>query len=571
MEVKHFSHDHSLTFNEMPRDNAKQFNCYACEQSISGPFYDCKRCLFFLHESCVELPQDLTHFCHPKHPLILRPNPPTSYSNCVCDICRKDCTRFIYHCSSCKFDVDINCALVVRNIQQRVEHTCHQHQLIPLQKLALFLCDACGTEHKGSSYLCTSCGFWAIQQCVSLPTTIKLRENCHSHPLKLTYYVPYECDCKICHMPIYRRHWIYGCHECRYLTHVNCLTPEIQDCKANVEDQDNGLSPISLPMPDECVDPVTQFIKDVKLEGNYREEIDIVNNSHKHPLTFFDDQVEDQEFSASKQPLWNIKTRKDKRCNGCQQTISIPFYYCAQCNFSLHQWCAELPKELWHPIHPEHPLQLITDSPLDGMTYECECCCSCTNGYVFGCTSCKFYLDIKCVSLPRTIKHDSHKDLLGLRPIKSECSACGERIRFGYECDICKYNLDIGCALLPWTIKHRYDEHPFALIYGASSLDQVDDEYYCEICEKKVHSEYWFYHCHDCDQSLHTECIRPAWWLFSSKYAKGAGHGHCFKVILRSTYNTYDICGENCEAFEDLLVECSVCRYVDSLLVFGKA
>ncbi|XAR68567.1 hypothetical protein NMG60_11003741 [Bertholletia excelsa] len=514
MEFKHSSHDHSLTFSEIPGENAKQFNCYAC--------------------SCAELPQELTHPCHPEHAVILHPNPPTTYFRfrCICDVCRKICTRFIYHCSTCKFDVDINCALMVHNIQQKVQHTGHQHQLIPLHKPAFFFCDACGIEHKGSSYLCTTCGFWANQQCVLSPKTIKLRENYHLHPLTLIYSVPYEyyyhymSHCQICHERIYRRQWIYVCDKCQYLVHVNCATSEIQDsmietktedssseqprdCKTNNEDQDNEINPISLPMPDESIDLVTQFIKDVKLEGNCREELDIINNSHEHPLFFFDNQVEDEGLSGSQQPLWNIEKRKGEQCHGCQRTISVPFYYCAQCNFSLHQWCAKLPKELWHPTHPEHSLLLITERPSYRWFYNCASCESRPDMYVFGCTKCEFYLDIKCASLPRTIKHEAHKHLLALRQILSECSACGGDVNFGYECDICKYNLHIGCGLLPRTIKHRYDEHPFALIYGASSLDQVDDEYYCEICEEEVNSEYWFYHCHHCDQSLHMKCIRP--------------------------------------------------------------
>ncbi|XAR67954.1 hypothetical protein NMG60_11002910, partial [Bertholletia excelsa] len=539
-------HDHSLIFNEMPTNN---MNCYACEQPISGPLYDCKRCLFFLHKSCAELPRELTHPYHPEHALILRPNPPTNYACCRCDVCSEICTRFIYHCSTCKFDVDINCALVVHNVQQRVQQACHQHELTPLHKPALFFCDACGTEHKGPSYLCTTCGFWANEQCVSLPTTIKLRDNHHPHPLILTYSIPYEYyryipRCNICHVSIYRRHWTYGCHECQYWVHVYCATPEIQDCKANIKVSDNEFHPISLPMPDESVDLVTQFIKDITLEGTYRGELDIINNSHQHPLIFFDNQVEDEQ------------------CHGCQQTISVPFYYCAQCNFSLHQWCAELPKELWHPIHPEHPLLLITERPLDDVFYACAFCSLHTDGYVFGCTKCKFYLDIKCTSLPRIIKHEAHKHPLALRKTYSKCNACRSHRGFGYECDTCKYNLDVGCVLLPRTIKHRYDEHPFVLIYGVSSLDQVDDEYYCEICEGKVDSDYWFYHCHECNQSLHMGCIRPTWWHFDRGHLKVAEHSHYLKFGCRLPDNSpCSICGKHEEDSLSLIWECLVCRF----------
>ncbi|KAL7248454.1 hypothetical protein ACSBR2_003229 [Camellia fascicularis] len=233
MELEHFSHDHPLilkTEHMYDDDGVVIISCYACEQLIiSGQsYYGCNHCWYFLHKSCAALPDKITYPSHLEHPLTLFSNP--AYDSC-CDVCGETCNRFIYHCSRCKFDVDLKCASVAYSIQQRIEHKSHkQHQLISLQKPAMFLCYACGTKHEGTSYLCTTCGFWVNQDCAdSLPSTIKLTN--HPHPLTLIYSFPfkyYKSCCAICDKKVYRRNWIYYC-ECRYFVHVNCATLETEE------------------------------------------------------------------------------------------------------------------------------------------------------------------------------------------------------------------------------------------------------------------------------------------------------------------------------------------------------
>jgi hypothetical protein len=37
--------------------------------------------------------------------------PPSHYIlGCICDLCKKTCESFVYHCSVCKFDLHIKCA-----------------------------------------------------------------------------------------------------------------------------------------------------------------------------------------------------------------------------------------------------------------------------------------------------------------------------------------------------------------------------------------------------------------------------------------------------------------------------
>ncbi|THG13144.1 hypothetical protein TEA_016826 [Camellia sinensis var. sinensis] len=195
-------------------------------------------------------------------------------------------------------------------------------------------------------------------------------------------------------------------------------------------------------------------------------------------------------------------------CDGRTLPILAPFYRCSKCNFTLHECCAKLPSKMKHLIRPYHLFILnrwqskYPDIPL--MCHACEMSCK---GLLPGCVSCDFFNDITCASiLLGSIMHNTHPYLLTPSEIAiGICTACHKRISgYGLVCDICNFKLHTQCAVLPLTVRHRYDKHPFFLRdYGN------EDEYYCEICEGEIKPNCWFYHCGDCNQDLHTECIRP--------------------------------------------------------------
>ncbi|KAI8015766.1 hypothetical protein LOK49_LG05G00360 [Camellia lanceoleosa] len=614
MELEHFSHDHplilytELMYDGDDDDGVAKISCYACEQLIIScqSYYGCNRCWFFLHKSCAELPKKITHPSHLEHPLALFSNP--TY-NSGCDFCGESCNRFIYQCSPCKFDVHLKCASVAYSIQKRIEHKSHtQHQLISLQKPAMFFCDACGTKHEGTSYLCTTCGFWVNQHCAdSLPSTIKLTN--HPHPLTLIYSMPFEYDgpwanCAICGEQVYRRNWVYYCSdsECKYFVHVNCATSETEryieykselnlvdsgittsntklsrECKADTKGEIFDPNLINLPMPNEFDDLVTQFIKGIRLQGMYEGATKIQHGSHRHPLIFFDKQLDSESCSTgNKLPLLNEVMKNDKKCKGCARTISAPFFYCAKCNFFLHEWCAELPIELRHPCHPEHPLLLTKKFHLFG----CTCCGSDSISFIFRCTTCEYSIDCKCASLPRIIRHKAHKHTLALRQTWSaRCSACNDVYhRCAFVCDPCNLNICVGCAVLPDTVSHRYDKHPFTLTYSPPLKDpNVDEEYYCEICEGEINPKLWFYHCQMTDQSLHTLCIRPIDWNPNVKRIE-FHHHHPHHLLRRAQIpkensaiqSPCSQCGEYFRNDSHMYYECPRCSFFLYRCSFSK-
>ena len=120
MDLLHFSHDHPLIFNKVSKGH---FWCDGCGEEIKGSRYSCSKCNFDLHKSCAELPLELQHPIHLEHPLILHKTPPYNGKTCTCKGCKSPCKWFVYHCSLCKFDLDVKCVSLPLTIKTEI----HEH------------------------------------------------------------------------------------------------------------------------------------------------------------------------------------------------------------------------------------------------------------------------------------------------------------------------------------------------------------------------------------------------------------------------------------------------------------
>ncbi|XP_019191920.1 PREDICTED: uncharacterized protein LOC109186409 [Ipomoea nil] len=107
--MKHFSHPHELHLIEVPTQNT-QSNCSACEVYLFGQCYACKRCNFFLHKSCSDLPQSTHHKSHPRHALTLTLFSPPQHAAAQCDTCGDACDGLAYSCRLCNFHLHSRCA-----------------------------------------------------------------------------------------------------------------------------------------------------------------------------------------------------------------------------------------------------------------------------------------------------------------------------------------------------------------------------------------------------------------------------------------------------------------------------
>ena len=221
MELQHFSDDHPLIFSAV---TASGFTCDGCGESIKGSRYSCRKCDFDLHPSCAELPRELQHPIHSKHPLILHKTPPYDGKTCTCSVCNLPCKWFVYNCTHCKFNLDIKCA----SLRFIPGAETHDHQLTHFREFISFTCDFCGKEGMGMPYLCGICGFWVHRTCASLPRMLKHIR--HKHPLNLTYSLKDNYSkhrlCQFCVKKVDTNYGVYYCSSCDYVAHLDCATDE---------------------------------------------------------------------------------------------------------------------------------------------------------------------------------------------------------------------------------------------------------------------------------------------------------------------------------------------------------
>ena len=534
MELQHFSDDHPLIFSAV---TASGFTCDGCGESIKGSRYSCRKCDYDLHPSCAELPRELQHPIHSKHPLILHKTPPYDGKTCTCSVCNLPCKWFVYNCTHCKFNLDIKCASLrfIPGAETR------DHQLTHFRKFISFTCDFCGKEGMGMPYLCGICGFWVHRTCASLPRMLKHIR--HKHPLKLTYSLKDNYSkhrlCQFCVKKVDTNYGIYYCSSCDYVAHLDCATDE-NGIDENFMQESKGEEPTEL----------SYIVKKTKVgEDKIIVPIEIKHLYHDHDLQLIDE-------------LQNYEI-----CDGCVRSIFPPFYSCTQCSFVLHKSCAELSHIKQHPLH-QHPLTLELSRP-QFRWYRCHACQFQSNGFIYNCHECDFVLDVSCslISELDTLTHIGHEHPLIFSSTTNDekCSACDSKGRI-FRCTKCEFTLNFGCATLPHTVKYKQHEHPFTLSY---IVEDDSGEYYCDICEKeRDHPKHWFYYCKKCNYPAHVKCIfeKPSYYSwedhrnikFGSTYISTV-HQHPLTFVqeTKDGFHHCNRCGNPCH---DIAYACAMCN-----------
>ncbi|KAD4586391.1 hypothetical protein E3N88_23992 [Mikania micrantha] len=542
-QLDHFSHEHVLSLVQL---QPRQENYNKEDEDEDGMIFGCKDCNYSLHKFCAQLPKtEQNHPLHPGHDLTLSQEYQLSDpdfklegkfdSNWMCEVCNIErCGFYNYHCYICKFTMDIICANMS---EQKMNHPSHPHQLQRYFSRMISSCYACGDEHSGTFFHCTTCSWFRIHlDCCLLPAKLLIQQFTdgsfsHSHKLTLSFSFPYIerkakflPDCRVCECSFYFNKWLYRCDRCRYYAHVRCATSRKDAFMSyltyagpgktykNFKDDDHS-NLIRCPFSDESFNLLMHhFINKGKLP--IKGKIDGNMFSHEHPLVLFDTQESLLDRSVS---LHDPVKRVQLLCDGCVRPITdIPFYKCSQhsCDFVLHEWCTRLPSEIQdHHDHPEHTLVLLQKAPTDFFgVFWCEICDLPCNGFAYGCTQCEYYVDVNCGFIPDVITHEAHPNhlLQRYKPsilARQGCKACFRYPKkIGYYCPPCDFFLDNYCALLlPGTIRHTFDKHPLSLRYDPA--ENHASEYFCEICEDEFDPIFkWFYHCSTCASSMHTVC-----------------------------------------------------------------
>ncbi|KAL7176387.1 hypothetical protein ACSBR2_029844 [Camellia fascicularis] len=472
-----------------------------------------------------------------------------------------------------------------------VEHCNHPHPLTPSKKKGdgeEIVCNRCCRKILGSAYCCRNCSFFLHIVCLKPPTWSRFPQY-HHHPLFTLRLTPIKeendddeeeifckgcCQkivgsaiCSICKKRLNTNFWFYSCKICGYDVHVNCRTKtKFRESNTTIKIEDLDMATlIHLPLlPNESVNLIAQFVKQMNLDDNNRE-VKLEQFSHSHPLTLCNLDNDDL-LSGSELSILN-KQNIDKICDVCVQPINASFYNCNQCNFFVHEWCSKLADKFRLVRNEIFNCYGCATRDCIGFQFSLEYWDSGDPRY-------GYQLDVKCASLPSSIMHKAHEHPLILKKIGENegCAACDQirgMLSFGCGISPCSFNLHCGCALLPSIFNHRYDEHPFILTYAP--IENGPDEYWCEFCENQVDPEWWFYHCTYCDKSACAKCIRKKEFPNAKLGATYtfASHPHPL-TLIQATYMRVrcDVCNRRivrgngafkCEHCEIMLCKTCVC------------
>lgn len=250
---------------------------------------------------------------------------------------------------------------------------------------------------------------------------------------------------------------------------------------------------------------------------------------HEHPLNLVylqqpthkkenvDDEDEDEHEVENEVEF----VEEDRECSLCKEQIwsfHLCYYSCKTCDYSLHKFCAELPRTLQnHPLHPGHTLKFYSGN----YEYRCGICNLMQKSIsLYYCRSCHFGMDMICATLlEQKINHHSHphqlERILGHKNI-FPCVACRNNHEgVFFQCTTCpSFFINLDCALLPpklliqnhtngtFTHSHLLTlSYSFPYSYRSESLSPG-----CRVCGDQFYSHLWNYKFDKCRYYVHFDC-----------------------------------------------------------------
>ncbi|XP_018488203.2 uncharacterized protein LOC108858834 [Raphanus sativus] len=444
----------------------------------------CRGCNGKNHERYDEAPVEIKHLLHPKHFLqlaLLSYFSPTR--KCYC--CDEDLIKVFYYCSACDFAINIACAEKPPVLS--INHPrWHEHTLALFPRRASLVCNVCALPDSTSPiYMCPPCDFVVHLRCLSLPRVIRISR--HVHRIGFTpSFDQGDWSCGVCRTKIDNDCGGYSCikTDCSYTAHSRCATQRNVWDGLELEGEPEGIE-------EKEVEPFVRISDGI---------IQHFTHQHHH-LRLNENTGRDYD--------------EDKVCQACVMPIYFgKFYSCMQCEFILHETCANFPRKTYSPIHP-HLLTLI--GGYDGVQpVTCSACNWICSGFFYKCgeEDCDFQLHVQCATIFEPLVRGSHAHPLFLTSKPEErrkCCVCKslslsmENETFNcIECE-CDFALCFKCATLPEKVRYKHDDHMLTLSYGKETSTMM---YWCEACEGEVKPKERFYTCDEyCCVTLHIECL----------------------------------------------------------------
>ncbi|OWM67331.1 uncharacterized protein LOC116207081 [Punica granatum] len=396
-----------------------------------------------------------------------------------------------------------------------LQHPTHPHALIRrvLSENCSINCYFCWQLIQGSAYCCQeSCEYYLHESCALMELPLLILQ----HPFHPQHPLKLTPNTR------------YSCGNCEYsmdlVLAVATLPPENKD-----EEEES------------------------------REEDMIQHVAHDHPLSSF----------SIKMPEWIP-------CRGCWLKKSGRVYGCRQCQFLVHESCAQAPPEIRHPFHPRHSLTLVFDH---GNGFQCQACgMKRFNQLAYYCHECRFHLDVPCATVIGTpppedlknkdtpiIQHFSHRHQMTSFHVNMEfgyilCPVCDLNISGEiYCCPDCIFLIHKSCAdkLSPETVHFLHPSHPLKLLekpwYSAG-------RYGCCCCGRADSGLH--FNCKECMFNLDPNCaLRTLSAAKEGVATKFQPHAHEHPMTLCS-FSKMKI-GKTCSAckqyIDGLAYRCSLC------------
>ncbi|OMO71905.1 C1-like protein [Corchorus olitorius] len=238
---------------------------------------------------------------------------------------------------------------------------------------------------------------------------------------------------------------------------------------------------------------------------------------HEHVLALVDINQSEEEVAAY--------------CQGCCQVVSGPCFSCpnSDCNYHLHQNCAQLPYYIdnhRHPLHVEHldsySIRFSLRQRNDYLEYVGE----------------NFYQSKDEAHQLAFHLFENHKDYKLIKTVP--CSWCHEPLADStYVSADLKFHLHKSCFdQLPTQIDHPCHRiHPLILEFDNKNR-------FCKLCQKGDDKHFFYYHCVACNFDIHLQCIWPRPVIEDHKRYH-IHHEHPFTLHWRQDSFTCDACGTN--------------------------
>ncbi|KAL3737936.1 hypothetical protein ACJRO7_019458 [Eucalyptus globulus] len=250
MGYKHPSHpNHALVI--CAKGDYEHSQCMACGASCTGMTYGCEECNFFIEYACLDLPEKVSHPCHPPHPLILIYGP----APFTCAACLRQRHGFRSLClnPACCFTIGVRSAFLPPPPTPPPPHPptppivfCGHHHLLRFfdqvgtEKVEPRLCGTCHQPCQSSVMCCleVDCDF-AVHLLCGCSSCLLQHPSCHQDRLKLRAPMKQEGEdededddlfeyCKVCDGEIGATIPVFHCDDCKYIAHAKCLFSQVK-------------------------------------------------------------------------------------------------------------------------------------------------------------------------------------------------------------------------------------------------------------------------------------------------------------------------------------------------------